>query len=306
MTESLAATGPARRGSLVREFGLLGLLALLWGGSYLLIKVAVAEIPPLSLIAFRVSLAAVLLVGVMQLQGHGFPKDGSTWRVLVEQSFLNSIGPWLLLAWGQQFVDSGLAGVLNSTSPIFVFLIALALTRNQPVDWSKFVGALLGMLGVVLVIGPGVLKGLGSQLLGQLAVLASAVLYAGAALSGKRLSHLSPTTSAAGTMLIAAAILLPASLVFDRPWALRPSASAVAAAVALGVFSTAIALLIYFRLLRTLGSMGVASQSYLRAGVSVLLGILILDERFAVTTAVGLAVAVLGVAVINTKVNWRR
>jgi drug/metabolite transporter (DMT)-like permease len=293
------------------ELALLGVLALLWGSSYLLIKVAVADIPPLSLVAFRVSLAGALLLAVMHMQGERFPKDAHAWRLLLLQSFLNSLGPWILLAWGQQFVASGLAGVLNSTSPIFVFLITLTITRHESVGPAKLGGALLGMLGVVLIIGTDALQGLGEQLFGQLAVLASAILYAVAAINGKRLGHLAPTVSAAATMLIAALILAPLSLVFDRPWTLRPSTEAIMAATALAVFSTGLALLIYFRLVRTLGSMGVTSQSYLRAGISVLLGILILDEHLTASVAVGLVAAILGVAAINLNVaglvaGWKR
>ena len=123
-----------RAGSVpVGEYGLLLLLALLWGSSYLLIKLAVAEIPPATLIAVRVTLAALLLLALMRWQGHRLPRDARSWRWLLLQAFLNSIGAWTLLAWGQQFVESGLASVLNSTSPIFVYLVASCLLRQEPV-----------------------------------------------------------------------------------------------------------------------------------------------------------------------------
>src|SRR5688572_14973693 len=125
------------------ELTLLGLLACLWGSSYLLIKVAVATIPPVTLSATRVSLAAVLLLAIVALQGARFPRDWNTWRLLLLQALLSSIASWTLLAWGQQYVDSALAGVLNSTSPIFVVLITLAFTRHEPVTAWKVTGALL-------------------------------------------------------------------------------------------------------------------------------------------------------------------
>jgi len=281
------------------ELSLLGLLALLWGSSYLLIKLALASFPPLTLIAIRVTVAAILLLAVVGLRHERFPSDGATWRGLVVQAFFNSVGAWTVLAWGQQYVDSGLAGVLNSTSPLFVFLLTLLWTCHEPVTLRKTVGALLGFAGVVLVLGVDALGGIGQQVLAQLAVLLGAVLYACAALNGRRFSSLPPTVTAAATMLCATVCLIPVSLIADQPWNLRPTVGSVTAALALGVFCTAFALLLYFRLLRTLGPIGVTSQSYLRCGISVLLGVLVLGEHVTATIAFGLLAIVLGVAAIN-------
>ncbi|MGF1591905.1 MAG: DMT family transporter [Kiloniellaceae bacterium] len=285
--------------ALLPEFLLLGLLALLWGSSYLLIRVALDGLPPVTLIAVRVSLAALLLLAVVRWQGHRLPHDRATWRRLFAQSLLNATAAWTLLAWGQQFVDSGLAGVLNSTSPVFVFFITLLVTRHEALTPLKLAGALLGVAGVALILGVDVLAGLGQQVAAQLAVLLGAFLYGCAAINGKRFGHLPPTVTAAAVMLCATAVMLPAALVIDRPWILRPAALPLLAAATLSVFCTALALLLYFRLVRTLGSMGVASQAYLRAGVSVLLGILLLGESFRPAVGFGLAAVILGVAAIN-------
>ena len=128
------------------ELALLGLLALLWGSSYLFIKVAVTEIPPVTLIAVRVTIAALFLLAVLSWRNDQLPRDGRTWRMLLVQSFFNSIGAWTLLAWGQQYVDSGLASVLNSTSPIFVFLFTVFITRHEVTSGLKLFGACLGLL----------------------------------------------------------------------------------------------------------------------------------------------------------------
>jgi len=282
------------------ELSLLGLLALLWGSSYLLIKLALASFPPLTLIAIRVTVAAILLLAVVRLRHERFPGDGATWRGFVVQAFFNSVGAWTVLAWGQQYVDSGLAGVLNSTSPLFVFLFTLLWTRHEPVMMRKTVGALLGFAGVVLVLGVDALGGIGQQVMAQFAVLLGAVLYACAALNGRRFSSLPPTVTAAATMRCATFCLIPVSLIADQPWNLRPTVVSVTAALALGVFCTAVALLLYFRLLRTLGPIGVTSQSYLRCGISVLLGVLVLGEHVTATIGFGLLAIVLGVAAINT------
>lgn len=288
------------------ELALLGLLALLWGSSYLFVKIAVQAIPPVTLIAARVSIAAVVLCAVMMGQGRRLPSDARTWRMLLVQAFFNSIGSWTILAWGQQYVDSSLASVLNSTSPIFVFFITAFVTRHEVVGARKFVGACLGVVGVVLIVGVDALQGLGHQIAGQMAALCGAFLYACAAIYGKRFSDLPATVTAAGTMICAAACLVPLSLLVDRPWTLEPAGRHVFAAVVLGVFCTGGALLLYFRLLKTLGSMGVASQSYLRAGVGVALGIVFLGEHISMITGIGLVLAIAGVAAINAPVSTPR
>jgi drug/metabolite transporter (DMT)-like permease len=298
MTSAETGQGTAAPNRAV-EFGFLALLALLWGSSYLFAKVALGSIPPLTLIAVRVSIAAVLLCAVMRWQGAALPRDGATWRALFVQALLNSILAWTILAWGQQYVPSGLAGVLNSTSPIFAYFITLFWTRHEDTGALKLTGALLGLAGVVLILGVGALSGLGQQVVAQLAVITGAVLYALAAIYGKRFHGMPPAATAAGTMIWAALVLAPLSLAVDRPWTLAPSGEALAAALALSVFSTAGALLIYFRLVRTLGSLGVTSQSYLRSGVSVLLGMLVLGEPFTWSVGVGLLAVVVSVVLIN-------
>ncbi|MEL6574072.1 MAG: EamA family transporter [Pseudomonadota bacterium] len=281
------------------ELSLLALLALLWGSSYLFIKVAVVEIPPVTLIALRVLGAAIFLLLVMGARSEKLPRDPQTWRMLLMQSFFNSIGAWTVLAWGQQYVESGLASVLNSTSPIFVFLITALATRHEAFSGLKLAGAVLGLFGVVLIVGVDVLRGLGNQVAGQIACLVGAALYACAAIYGKRFSQISAVATATGTMIWASVILVPLALVLDQPWALAPSLKALAATAILSILCTGVALLIYFRLVRTLGSMGVASQSYLRAGVGVILGIVLLGETFALSVAAGLCAAIVGVALIN-------
>jgi drug/metabolite transporter (DMT)-like permease len=291
--------------NLALEVAWLLVLALLWGSSYLFIKIAVSDIPPITLIAFRVSVAAAILIGVMACRGEHFPRDGKTWAMLFIQSIFNAIAAWTILAWGQQYVDSGLASVLNSTSPIFVFFITLLFTRHEAVSGLKLAGACLGVFGVVLIVGVDALHGLGDHIAGQLAALCGALLYACAAIYGKNFNHLSASVVSAGTMIWASLFLVPLSLIVDQPWKLTPSHQSMLAALALGVFCTGFALLIYFRLLKTLGSLGVASQAYLRAGVGVMLGAVFLDEKLTLVVGIGLAAAILGVAAINMPTRQR-
>ncbi|MCB1518667.1 MAG: DMT family transporter [Hyphomicrobiaceae bacterium] len=286
-------------GSKAVEYALLGILALLWGSSYLFIKVAVAEIPPVTLIAMRVDGAALFLLVVLLVRGRSLPTDPGTWGMLGIQSFINSIGAWTILAWGQQFVGAGLASVLNSTSPIFVFLFTALITRHEALNGRKLLGAILGLAGVVLIVGLDSLSGLGQSVAGQLACLIGAMLYAGSAIYGRRFASLGALETALGTMLWAAAVLTPLAFVVESPLTLRPGMAALGATLALSVLCTGTALLIYFRLVHTLGSLGVASQSYLRAGVGVILGVVLLGEVPTLPVLIGLFAAIFGVALIN-------
>ena len=228
-----------------------------------------------------------------------FQQTKKTWAALLVQAFFNSIGAWTVLAWGQQFVDSGLARVLNSTSPVFVFFMTLLWTRHESVDIAKFVGAMLGLAGVILLMGVDALEGLGREVLAQLAILLSALLYACAAVYGRRFAALPSAISAAGTMIWASIWLIPIACFIDQPWRLHIEHSALLAALALSVFSTAGALLIYFRLVKTIGSIGVASQSYLRSAVAVLVGIAVLGESFSWSLACGVIAVLTGMYFLN-------
>lgn len=230
-------------------------------------------------------------------------KDARTWRLFFVQSLVNSAGPWLLLAWGQQSIDSAVARVLNSTSPLFVFLFSLVLlARADRPGALQLLGALAGISGIVLIVGTGVFDSLGATLLPQLAVLVSAMLYGYAALFGRWFAHLPPIVTAAGTLTCAALVLVPLSLMADRPWSLQMSSESLLAAATLSILCTALAFLIYFRLLRTLGAMGTASQSYLRSGVGVALGVVFLGETLTLETFAGICLAIAGVVLIN----WTR
>lgn len=281
------------------NYVLLGLLALLWGGSYPLITLALEGFTPISLIAFRVSVAAIVLTGLVQLQGLTWPRGRRLWAQLLLQAVFNSIGAWTLLAWGQQHVSSALAGVLNSTAPIFVTVWMMVAASDRRTSWRPVTGALLGLGGVAAIMGVEAWEGLGTDLLAQGAILGGAMLYACAALYGRRFGGLAPMVTAAVTMGWATVVLVPAAFVFEAPLSLTPSLNAVLAALALSLASTAGALVIYFRLIATLGPAGTASQAYLRAGVSMALGTLVLGEPISPQMLAGGLAAIAGVMLIN-------
>ncbi|HJT15322.1 MAG TPA: EamA family transporter [Dongiaceae bacterium] len=288
-----------RSPNLALELALLGILATLWGASYSFIKVGVETIPPVSLIAARTLIAGCILLLVMRVRGITLPKDRGLWLSFLVQACLNSVVPFTLIAWGEKTVDAGLATILNSTSPIFTFLLAAALVRHEAVTARKLLGVVAGLAGICLIVGFEALGGLGDALVAQLAIVAATVCYAGAAIFGRRFKGLDPLVPAAGSMLCGTAILIPAGLAIDQPWQLSPSAESVLALLALSVFSTALAFTIYFRLLHTLGSVGTTSQAYLRVPIGVAIGVLLLGETLASTAWLGLACVVLGVAAMT-------
>src|ERR1700724_1294603 len=172
---------PSRTPAIAGELLLLLLLATLWGGSYTFIKLGVATIPPITLIAARTSIAGALLLLIMRGRGLRLSGDAATWRRFLFQAVLNSVIPWTLIAWAERSVDAGLATILNSTSPIFTFFLTLALAHQDKPSWRKLLGVVAGMAGICLIIGVQALHGLGEQLVAQIAIVTATICYAGGA-----------------------------------------------------------------------------------------------------------------------------
>jgi drug/metabolite transporter (DMT)-like permease len=210
----------------------------------------------------------------MRVRGIRFPRDAATWRNFAVQACLNSVFPFTLIAWAETSIDAGLAVILNSMTPVFTFLITLAWSRHEATPFRKFLGVASGLTGTCIIVGAQAFAHVGQELLAQLAVVVATVCYAGAAIFGRHFKGLDPMAPASGSLLAGAAILIPVSLLVDRPWTLAPSATSVMALVGLAVFSTALAFVIYFRLIYTLGSVGTTAQAYLRAPIGMPSGLI--------------------------------
>jgi len=281
------------------DLALLGVLAVLWGASYTFIKIGVETIPPITFIAARTLIAGGILFAILRWRGIVMPGDAASWRRFAFQACLNSVVPFTLIAAAERSVDAGLATILNSTSPIFTFLLTALITRHEPVTSRKLVGVGAGIVGICLIIGTQALGGLGHQLWAQLAIVIATVSYAGAAIFGRGFKGLDPMIPAAGSMLCGAIMLVPLSLIVDRPWSLAPSMASVLALLGLSVFSTALAFVIYFRLIHTLGSVGTTSQAYLRVPIGVGIGAIFLGESLGPAAWLGMACVVAGVAAMT-------
>jgi drug/metabolite transporter (DMT)-like permease len=287
------------RKNIALDLALLLALATLWGASYTLIKIGVATIPPITFIAARTLIAGAILLAILRMRGMKLPKDTATWRKFMFQACLNSVIPFTMIAWAELSVDAGLATILNSTSPIFTFLLTVFLIQHEPVTPRKLFGVVAGIIGTCLIVGVEALNGLGRDLWAQLAIVAATVSYACAAIFGRGFKGLDPMMPAAGSLVCGAVILLPISLLVDRPWLLMPSGASMMALLGLSVFSTALAFVIYFRLLHTLGSVGTTSQAYLRVPIGVAIAVLFLGETLTSAILAGLVFVIVGVAAMT-------
>jgi len=287
------------------ELLLLLLLATLWGASYTFIKLGVASIPPVTFIAARTTIAAVLLLAVLRWRGVRMPADVVLWRRFLFQACLNSVIPFTLIAWAEQSVDAGLATILNSSAPIFAFILTICLAHQQSATGRQLFGVISGLIGICLIVGVQALSGIGRELTAELAIIAATVCYAGAAIFGLSFQELDPMLPAAGSLLCGAIVLIPISVVVDHPWTLVPSGRSILGLLCLSIFSTALAFTIYFRLIRTLGSVGVTSQAYLRVPIGVAIGIVFLGEKLTPATLLGLVCVIVGVAAMTIRAQTR-
>ncbi|WP_322015578.1 DMT family transporter [Paraburkholderia sp. J12] len=297
MSGNPGTTSP--RHNAVVDLLLLLTLSTLWGASYTFIRVGVATIPPITFIAARTLIAGLLLLVGMSLCGVKLPREPAMWRRFLVQALLNSVVPFTLIAWAERSVEAGLATILNSTSPVLAFLGTWLVTHHEKVTARKLLGVIAGLAGTCLVVGASAFEGLGQQLVPQLAIVAATVCYAGAALYGRAFKGLPAAVPATGSLLVGTVLLTPISLLVDRPWTLTPSLHSLMALLGLAVFSTALAFVVYFRLIQTLGSVGTTAQAYLRVPIGVGIGMAFLGETLSPSAWAGLACVVAGVAAMT-------
>jgi len=283
----------------VTEWALLVVLSLLWGSVFLLIEVALTDLGPFSLVLGRVGLGALVLLGYVYLSGARMPADGRVWAVFFVMGALNNVIPFSLIAWGQLAIDSGMAAILNATTPLFAVALAHFLTADERMTAHRLLGVLLGFCGVVLLVGPEALRGFSVQGFGQLAILGAAFSYACAGIHGRRLRGVSPSVAAAGMLIAATVTMAPLALVVERPWTARPGALAVAAVVGLAVFCTALAYIIYFRILAAAGATNTLLVTFLIPPSALILGIVVLGERPNWTAFAGLALILFGLVAVD-------
>ncbi len=302
-----ASPDPINRPMPAADWGRLLLLSVLWGGSFFFVGVAVRDLPPFSIVTARVGLAALALLVLLRLLGQRLPRDPRVLAAFLGMGMLNNVLPFSLIVWGQGHIGSGLASILNATTPLFTVVAAHALTRDEKATPSKLIGVLLGLAGVVVMIGGAALEGLGAGLLAPLACLAGALSYALAGLFGRRFRALgvSPMATATGQLCASTLVLLPLVLVTERPWTLPlPAPATLAALAGLALISTAAAYVVYFRILESAGATNLLLVTFLLPVSAVSLGVLVLGEILEPKHIGGMILIGLGLAAIDGR-PWR-
>jgi len=280
---------------------LLG-LSLLWGGSFFFVGVAVKALPPFTIVALRVGLAALTLNLVIRATGRQLPMEPRIWAAFFGMGLLNNIIPFSLIVWGQTHIAIGLASIFNATTPLFTIVVAHVFTKDEKITGGRLSGILLGFFGVVLIIGLDSIGHPGADTLAQLAVLGAALSYACAGVFGRRFRsyQVSPLATATGQVTASSILLIPLALGVDQPWALAmPGLETWAALLALALVSTALAYIIYFRILATAGATNLLLVTFLIPVSAILLGTIFLGEKLALKDFVGMGLISVGLATID-------
>jgi drug/metabolite transporter (DMT)-like permease len=289
----------------ISEWLLLITLSVLWGGSFFLIKIALKDLPPLTVVLYRVSLAAIALTIFVFISRKRMPASLSLWREFLVMGALNNLIPFSLIVWGQTQINSSLAAILNATTPLFTILLAHFFTKDERLTPNRLVGVFLGLCGVIVLIGLNTLHGLSLNSLGQLAILGAACSYGCAGIYGRCFKTLPATVTAVGMLLSTTILLLPLVLLVDRPWTLHLSTVTKLAVLGLSLFSTAIAYLIYFRILAVAGATNLLLVTFLIPISALVLGIFVLGEQLQWTEFGGMVLIFASLAVIDGRLISR-
>jgi drug/metabolite transporter (DMT)-like permease len=298
----MIAPVPVNRTMSIREWSMLVALSLVWGGSFFFNAIAVRQLPPFTIVTLRVGIAAVILNIVVRLMGLGAPRDRRVWAAFFGMGLLNGALPFSLIVWAQGHIASGLASILNATTPLFGVIVAHVFTSDEKVTPGRLAGVLSGIAGVAVMIGPGALGGMGTDTIADLACLAAALIYALAGVYGRRFKAMGvlPLVTATGQVTAATIILLPIALIVERPWTLpMPSSSAWGAVLGIGVLSTAIAYVLYFRILAAAGATNLLLVTFLIPVSALLLGTIALHETVTASQLAGMALIGAGLVAID-------
>ncbi|BCH68470.1 ABC transporter permease (plasmid) [Agrobacterium vitis] len=288
-----------------QDWSLLLFLSLLWGGAFFFAAVAVRELSPLTVVASRTGLAALALAVVLRFRHEDWPLKGHALRTFSIMGLLNNLLPFSLLFWAQTMIPSGLASILNATTPIFSIIVAHFLLDDERMAANKTVGIGFGFLGVVVLLGGNLLDSKGFALVGMLACLGAALSYGFAGVYGRRFKSMgfSATQVAFGQLTATTLMMVPIILLIDRPWNLPlPSFAVIASLVALAVVSTALAYVIFFRILASAGAVNAALVTLLIPVSAILLGALFLGETLALRHYTGMALIGSGLLAIDGRV----
>jgi len=292
-----------------REWLALLLLSVLWGGSFLFAGIQVRALPPFTIVFLRVGLAALILNVLVWALAKGMPSSLATWRAFVTMGLLNNAIPFSLIVWGQTHIASGLASILNATTPIFTVIVAHFATSDEKMTGNRLFGVAIGFIGVVVLVGADAVQDILTHLQAQLAVLLAAICYAFAGVYGRRFRRLGldPIVTATGQVTASAILLFPLTMLVDAPWTLPvPPIEVWGAAIASAILSTVLGYVLYFRLLASAGATNLLLVTLLIPVSAIIMGAVVLGEHLAARHFIGLAFIGAGLAAIDGRcLAWR-
>ncbi len=283
----------------LKDWGLLATLVVLWGSNFMFVKLGVATVPPATLAAGRLVVGAAVLVAVIRALGYRFPRPGPVWVSYTMLAVVGNSMPFWLISWGQQTIDSSLAGILMAIMPLATLVMAHLWVTGEHLTRNRALGFVLGFVGIVVLVGPAALAGLGGstgRVLAQLAVLGGALCYASQSVLVRLILKGDVMVASAAIVAIGAAISLPIALVVDQPWNLSPSVTSIWAVIWMGIGPTAIATLAFFKLIGSAGPTFVSLVNYCVPVVAVFLGVVILGEAPNANAYTGLLLILTGIA----------
>ena len=282
------------------EWGLLILLGAIWGGSFFFARIAVAEIPPLTLVLLRVGIAAIALHLWLALRGPSFALALPHWQLFLALGITNNVIPFSLIFLGQTELGAGIASVLNSTTPFWTIVIANAVTSDEKLSWNKVVGVLFGIAGTAIMIGPGLIAGLGGPVWAKFALIGASVSYAVALLVARHLRVVPPTVVATGQLTVSTLVMLPIALLAGGSAGFVGTSAHVWAAVfGLALLSTSFAYLLYFVIIARAGATNASLVTLIVPVSAILLGALFLGERLELFDFAGMALIAIGLVTID-------
>jgi len=290
----------------VKQWGAVLATALMFGSSFLFIHIAVAEVTPVTMAAARALAALPVAAVALRLAGLRLPAIATGLRPFAVLGVLTAAVPYAAIAWGQQHIESGLAGILFGTIPLFSVVLAPMVVRGERFTTGRLVGASIGLGGVILVLGPHALAGIGDQLVGAGVTLAAALSYVLGALYARTRTELHPIVLTVGQLTVGSAILAAAAFAFEDPLALTPGLDALGAVVATGVVSTALPTILLFWLVRNAGPVRASLAPFFMPIVAVALGAALLGERLPLAAFGGLALILLGAGTVDGRIDMAR
>nr|WP_321260637.1 DMT family transporter [uncultured Pseudodesulfovibrio sp.] len=289
------------------EWLMLITLSIIWGGGFFFNEIALRELPPMLVVFGRISIGSLGLIAVVFITRQKARVHLHRWRQLAVLGTFNTALPFFLIVWGQQYIESGLAAVINATTPAFTILVAHFFTADERFSMRKLSGAALGLGGVATLIGTDALIGFGDHVFGQIAIMGAALSYACAATYARRLTGMPPTVMGCLQLSAASLVMAPVVLIMTRPWELpMPGLETLAAITGLGLLCSTIASLIFFRILTSAGATNISLVTLLIPFSASTLGISFLGEPFTMRLIIGMLIVSAAAILIDGRLKFRR